>query len=180
MCGSSGIYDSINLNGCNVELLTNGVVKKTFNVIQTTVTQSSAGNIKLISSYPSQIVILSDNDLLGLGFANQAAFLTYWSNAMSSCMGSGTPNPTVPIVLNIPQTVLPNAHSEVYTFNVPGVILGGNIVFSPATNINIPVFNTVDIEIWVTDTDTVTVTITNDAGDDITVPPFNYHVFINS
>ena len=75
MCGSQGIYDQILQDGCSIQLLTNGVVKKIFDTITTTVTESTAGNLKLISSYPDQIVILSDTALLGMWYASRSAFI---------------------------------------------------------------------------------------------------------
>lgn len=175
MCGSSGIYDSINLNGCNVELLTNGVVKKTFNVIQTTVTQSSAGNIKLISSYPSQIVILSDNDLLGLGFADRAAFNSFWANAFASCLGGATPLPesvTVTFTGNID-----NGQTLVQTGSA-NVVLGGNYTVIPTTDLA-PLYAQGLIVSWDIVSNGLLTVIVKNLGDDdgVTIPPISFNIY---
>lgn len=85
----------------------------------------------------------------------------------------------VQVVIVVPETTLANAASYTYSFNVPGVIVGGNNNIVPATNLPSPDFDTIDIETFVTANDTITVTITNDGGDNIIVPSFNLHVFIN-
>lgn len=95
------------------------------------------------------------------------------------CGGGVTPNPIIPIVLNIPETILSNAGSQTYSFNVQGVVIGGNNNIVPASILPSPDFDTIDIEAYVTANDTINVTITNDGGDNITVPSFNFNVFIN-
>lgn len=100
---------------------------------------------------------------------------TTWTPAIVNPPGQVTTQTTI----IVPSTTLANAGSQTYNFNVIGVVVGGNNNIVPATSLPSPDFDTIDIEAFVTANDTVTVTITNDGGDNIIVPSFNLHVFIN-
>ena len=83
-CGSSLAYDEA-LAGpcCTLQLLTDGVIQRQFNLDHTTISRSSTGNIKLVEN--DITVLLSVADLQAMGFADEAAFLSFLDGIRATC-----------------------------------------------------------------------------------------------
>ena len=179
MCGSQGIYDQILQDGCSIQLLTNGVVKKIFDTITTTVTESTAGNLKLISSYPDQIVILSDTDLLGMGYASRAAFMTFYNGVRSSCSGGGPVTPITPqlVAVTFPDNI-DNGQTLVQTGVATGVVLGGNYTVIPVTDLAPLYAGGLIVSFDIVTNGLLTVTVKNlGDDDDVVIPTLSFNIY---
>jgi hypothetical protein len=177
MCGSNQLYTSAQQNGCFLELLIGGVVSKSFDTKTTIVTTSTAGNIKLISHYPSSIVLLSDDDVQAMGYADKAAFLAFYDSIEASCSGNTPPPP--PTVLNV-SVVGTMDNGQVLTVNAaaPSLTLGGNHNVVANTDLSVLEADGIFVTWSVITNGFLTVRIENQSGNDaVTVPPISFNIY---
>lgn len=180
MCGSQGLYDQTLQDGCNVNLLTNGVVKKIFDTNTTVVTTSSGGNVKLVSLYPRSTVILSDADIIGMGFADRAAFLAFWNAVKCGCCaGSVPPNPIVPqlVTVTFPDAI-DNGQTLVQTGVATGVVLGGNYTVIPVTDLAPLYAGGLIVSFDIVTNGLLTVIVKNlGDDDDVVIPTLSFNIY---
>lgn len=178
MCGSQGLYDQALQDGCNVTLLTGGVVKKVFDTNTTVVTESSSGNVKLISMYPKSTVILSDDDILGMGFASRAAFFTFWNGVKCGCCsGVIPPDPPQLVTVAFPDTI-DNGQTLVQTGVATGVVLGGNYTVIPVTDLAPLYAGGLIVSFDIVTNGLLTVTVKNLGDDDaVVIPTLSFNIY---
>jgi hypothetical protein len=98
--------------------------------------RSNAGNLKLTQGETS--VLLSPADLLAMGFADEASFLTFINDAkVDCCADNGAITPPILRTVTVPMPIFNNAESHIEDFAVPGILHGGNNNIVLATDLTL-------------------------------------------
>ena len=179
MCGSNQLYTSAQQNGCFLELLIGGVVSKSLDTKTTIVTTSTAGNIKLISAYPSATVLISDADAQAMGYADKEAFLVFYNAIAASCSGGSTPPPTPPQLVTVTFTDnIDNGQTLVQTGVATGIVLGGKYTVIPVTDLAPLYAAGLIVSFDIVTNGLLTVTVKNLGDDDaVVIPPLSFNIY---